>query len=158
MTAIGHGPISAVMSYTTLGWGSIGGTFIMHVCVAMVLLSGGPVIFELPLTHPDLVFTREWGGICHYRYSWCYVQMVTHAQMETVIRWWLVVLMIMLWTSINDLCIWCSVGDHMVLRFIFWVPDLLTWKFIQAFNLGIPSILRNTQQYLMFLKPWSHAT
>ena len=70
MTAIGHGPISAVMSYTTLGWGSIESTFIMHVCVAMILLSGGPVIFELPLSHPDLVFTREWGGIYHYRYSW----------------------------------------------------------------------------------------
>ena len=70
MTATGHGPNSAVMSYTTLGWGSIGGTFIMHFCVAMILLSSEPVIFELPLSYPDLVFTREWGGNHYYRYSW----------------------------------------------------------------------------------------
>ena len=34
----------------------------MHIYVAMILLSGEPVIFELPLSHPDLVFTREREG------------------------------------------------------------------------------------------------
>ena len=29
------------------------------------------------------------------------------------------VLMIMFWTSVNHLCIWCSVGDYMGLRFIY---------------------------------------
>ena len=67
---IGHGPISAVMSYTTLGWGSIGGIFIMHVYVAMILLSSKPVICELPLPYPDLVFTREQGGNSYHRYRW----------------------------------------------------------------------------------------
>ena len=31
----------------------------------VILLSGGPVIVELPFPYPDLVFTREWEGWFH---------------------------------------------------------------------------------------------
>ena len=41
----------------------------MHVCVAMILVSSKPVIFELPFSYPDLVFTREWGGNFYHRYK-----------------------------------------------------------------------------------------
>ena len=90
-----------------------------------ITLSGGPVIFELPLSYPDLVFTREWGGnfitgtVGDYVQMVTRAQVVTHDQIETVIRQRLLVLMIMFWTSVNDLCIWYSVGDYLVLRFIF---------------------------------------
>ena len=62
MKAIGRGLISAVMSYTMIGWGSSEGTFIIHVYDTMILLSVRPVISKLPLPYPDLVFTREWEG------------------------------------------------------------------------------------------------
>ena len=87
MTAIGRGPISAVMSYTTLGWGSNELLSVPTSVGKPIALSGGPVIFELPLSYPDLVFTREWGGNLITGTVGDNVQMVTCAQVVTMFRW-----------------------------------------------------------------------
>ena len=63
--------------------------------------------------------------------------------MVTMLRRWLLVLMAMFWISVSDFMqMLYSVDDHMVLRFIFWVPDLFTWRSVRAFDLGIPSMFR----------------
>ena len=84
----------------------------------------------------DLVSPVSGEGIIITGTDGDYVQMVSHIQ-------WLLVLMVMLWIYVDDFMqMLYSVRDHMDLRLIFWAPDLFTWRFIRAFDLGIPSMFR----------------
>ena len=73
--------------------------------------------------------------IFYHRYKWWLCLVGDYVQMVTMLRQWLLILMVTFWISVSDLCRWCSVGDH---RFSDLFSEFLICIFGGSFE---PSIL-----------------